>query len=268
MTHAIAQELYGIQALTGDRFFKLFDDWLALATAALSSDIGKEARYMAVMRRYGPREAGKPHPADHFANALGAFLRDCQQQSAANKRIGDILGTLYETESLANAYSGQFFTPELLAEMTARLMIEPTDAAITIADPACGSGRFFIAAQPLAPNATYYGTDIDETCVRMCALNMLVRNANASIVHGNTLTMECYGGFQIRSSPFGGSMIPLTSEQALHQLTATRQVIATEPTTSAQQSPVDASPTGAAAPGGSPQRPTVITKKGQFDFGF
>lgn len=223
---------------------------------------------MAVMRRYGPREPGKRHPADHFAKAFGAFLRDCQQQSAANKHISDILGVIYETESLANSYSGQFFTPEAICQLTAQMMITPTDEAISIADPACGSGRFFIAAQPLAPKATFYGTDIDETCVRMCALNMLVRNANASIVHGNTLTIECAGGFRIRSSPFGASMLPLTADEALRQLTATRAAIADGAEAAA---PIHARTAPRPAPRSThaPARPSVIVnKKGQFGFEF
>lgn len=51
---------------------------------------------------------------------------------------------------------------------------------------------------PLAPNATFYGIDRDLTCVHMSALNMLMRNADSVSVHGNTLSMETFGGYVTR----------------------------------------------------------------------
>ncbi|MBA4173410.1 MAG: hypothetical protein C0511_12385 [Hyphomicrobium sp.] len=68
MPHPIAQHLYKIQAQTGDSFFKLWDDWLNLAVAALSRQEGDDdERYMTIMRTYGPRTPGRDHPADHLA---------------------------------------------------------------------------------------------------------------------------------------------------------------------------------------------------------
>jgi type I restriction-modification system DNA methylase subunit len=203
--HPIADHLYKIQAATGDSFFKLWDDWLGLAVAALSKQTdADEERYMTIMRKYGPRTEGKDHPADHFARALGEFLRTCQAESALNSSFPDYLGQIYEQESLTNRYSGQFFTPEPLCQMMVQMTVEPTQEPVSIADPACGSGRFFVAAMPLAPNARFYGIDRDLTCVHMTALNMLVRNANSVIVHGNTLSMETFGGYRTHRTALGG----------------------------------------------------------------
>ena len=47
--------------------------------------------------------------------------------------------------------------------MMAKMMIEPTEDEITICDPACGSGRFFIHAQPLAREGPFTGIDRDRT---------------------------------------------------------------------------------------------------------
>jgi len=56
VTHPAARQLRQIR---GERFFQVFDDWLELSLAAFCRD---EDRYMATMKRYGPRENGKEHP--------------------------------------------------------------------------------------------------------------------------------------------------------------------------------------------------------------
>jgi hypothetical protein len=263
--HPIADHRYKISAMTGDSFFKLWDDWLGLAIAALSRQDGEsDERYMAIMRPYGPRAPGKEHPADHFAHALGAFMLACRTESALNGTFPDYLGTIYEQESLTNRYSGQFFTPKHLCKMMVHMTVEPTQEAISIADPACGSGRFFIAAQPLAPNATFYGTDRDLTCVHMTALNMLMRNANAVIVHGNTLSLECFGGYVTRSTIMGGVIRPLDAVAAKSVLVKTVEAMA------AKQAPGPVAPDTPPAASAEPQAaPIFVTnKKGQLGFHF
>lgn len=133
--------------------------------------------------------------------------------------------SLIRNDRCSNRYAGQFFTPQQLCKMMAQLTVAPTKEPVTIADPACGSGRFFIAAMPLAPNATFYGTSRDLTCVNMTALNMLTRNANAFVVHANTLSMECFGGYVTRSTALGGIISPLDATTARSILTATANAI-------------------------------------------
>ncbi len=268
MTHPIAKHLYAIQATTGEGFFRLWDDWLTLAVTAFCRD---DAAYMAVMSRYGARILGKRHPADHFANALGEFLRTCQSDSALGTPFPDTLGRIYEEEALTNNYAGQFFTPEHLCRMMANIIVEPTEEPITICDPACGSGRFFIAVQPQAPKATFTGIDRDLTCVHMTALNMLVCNADAYIVHGNTLSLETFGGYVTRRSVFGGEIRPLTAAQASTVLTTAAQAQAEQQPAPSLGSPL---PDPALPPtvdvSTSPKKPAPFKtdRKGQFGFDF
>lgn len=264
MPHPIAAHLYKISASTGESFFKLFDDWLALAVAAFAK---QEDAYMGVMRPYGPRIPNKDHPADHFAKALGELLLACRTESALNTTFPDYLGRIYEEEALTNKYSGQFFTPEHLCAMMAHMTIERTQDPITIADPACGSGRFFIAAMPLAPNATFYGTDRDLTCVHMTALNLLLRNANGVVVHGNTLSLECFGGYATRSTALGGTLHPLTATTARNVLVRTAEALQTPPAAPSPAPTTEAPPDTATT---TPSGPRVFAadKKGQFGFDF
>jgi hypothetical protein len=268
----IASHLYRI---THQRFFQSFDDWLALAVAAFLRD---EDTYMAIMRRYGPREVpigdgpvGKPtqqdHPADHFARALGEWMKAMQTEPA------DYLGTIYEQEAAANHYAGQFFTPESLTELMAAMTMpdEIPDTAI-VADPACGSGRPLIAGIRRNRYATFLGTDTDLTCVHMTALNCLVRNATTYVIHGNSLSLETWGGLYVRRSPFGGELHRLAREQ-------TDQLIwlpfARPETTTALTSPETAPVPAVTDP--APEAAAVLEEvaqsfktnnKGQIDFGF
>lgn len=156
--------------------------------------------------------------------------------------------------------------------MMAKMMIEPTADEITICDPACGSGRFFIHAQPLAPKAQFTGIDRDLTCVHMTALNMLVRNADATVIHGNTLSLETFGGYQTRRTAFGGAIRTLTAQQASTFLTAAVKAQAEQqPTTEPSPAPTAehaASPTPSTPEESASPQPFVVDRKGQMGFDF
>ena len=198
-----------LQRITHQHFFKSYEDCLALAVNAFLLD---DDAYMAIMRRYGPREAPmdtKDHPADHFARAIGVWMRAMQAEPA------DYLGRVYEEQAITNAYQGQFFTPEPLVELMATMTMpeELADSAI-VHDPACGSGRMLIAGIRRNRFATFVGVDTDLTCVHMAALNCLVRNANSWIVHGNSLSLEAWRGYHVRRTALGGELHRLSQEDA------------------------------------------------------
>lgn len=199
----IASHLYRIPH---QHFFRTFEDWLALAVNAFLRD---DDAYMAIMARYGPREQGTEHAADHFARALGAWMLAMQESPA------DYLGLVYEQEAVANSYAGQFFTPESVTEVMAQMTMPDTlpDNAL-VCDPACGSGRTLIAGIRRNRFATFMGVDTDVICVHMATLNCLVHNANSTIIHGNSLSLEAQGGFHVRQTAFGGELYRLTKEQA------------------------------------------------------
>ena len=260
---AIAKHLYRI---THQHFFRSFDDWLALTVNAFLRD---DDAYMAIMRTYGPREAPmgeKDHPADHFARATGEWMRAMQAAPA------DYLGRVYEQEAAANTYSGQFFTPEPLTELMAAMTMpdELPDTAL-VSDPACGSGRTLIAGIRRNRFATFVGTDVDLTCVHMTALNCLVRNANTYVIHGNSLSLETWGGFYVRRTPFGGELHRLGKDDTDRLI---RLPFAKSETTTALNAPAPAAPV-VAEPSPEAQtaladvaKPFTVDKKGQGDFGF
>lgn len=208
MTHPAVRELKKIE---GERFFRKFDDWLGLMLAAFERD---DPTYLKILERYGPRERGKAHPADHFARALGAIHHGMQEDNQAGV-IRDHLGEIYETEGAAEREMAQFFTPMPLCELMAQMIVDenaPEDARI--ADPACGSGRLFLACIRLRPKGFYFGVDKDVTCAKMTALNLLWRNVNATVIWGDTLRMKANGGWMTSRTALGGQVAAFDAARA------------------------------------------------------
>ena len=107
----------------------------------------------------------------------------------------DIKGDIYEGLLEKNAEdtksgAGQYFTPRaLIRAMVACVRPEP---GRTIADPACGTGGFFLAAYDFLTNpehyqldknqkaflkhATFYGNEIVAPTRRLCLMNMFLHN--------------------------------------------------------------------------------------------
>lgn len=257
-----------LQRIIHQHVFRTFEDWLALAVNAFLRD---DEAYMAVMRTYGPRTApmpsqpgGQDHPADHFARALGTWMRAMQAEPA------DYLGRTYEEQAVANHDQGQFFTPEPLVELMAAMTMptELPDTAV-VTDPACGSGRMLVAGIRRNRFAAFVGVDTDLTCIHMATLNCLVRNANTWLIQGNSLSLEARGSYNVRRTLFGGELHRLTPEQAAEVLRAPFAA----PDTATALSPAAPTVTTQPAPEASAALDDVAksfatNKKGQMDFGF
>ena len=105
----------------------------------------------------------------------------------------DLKGQIYEGLLEKNAEdtksgAGQYFTPRaLIKAMVACVQPEPSK---TIADPACGTGGFFLAAydyivqnhdldreqKEFLKNKTFYGNEIVANTRRLCLMNMFLHN--------------------------------------------------------------------------------------------
>jgi len=171
-------------------------DW-----ASLTSKVGEplEAHYLATLHKLG-NEPGM----------LGAIFFKAQnkiQDPAKLSRLvqlidaenwislgADTKGDLYEGLLQKNAEdtksgAGQYFTPRALIEaMVACIRPEPMK---TIADPACGTGGFFLGAynwltrpgatlnkaqKSFLRDKTFYGNEIVPNTRRMCLMNLFLHN--------------------------------------------------------------------------------------------
>ena len=152
----------------------------------------------------------------------------------------DVKGEIYEGLLQKNAEdiksgAGQYFTPRpLIRAMVECLRPEPKK---TIADPCCGSGGFFLAAQEFLTNPdnyildreqkeflkneTFYGNELVKTTFKMALMNLYLHNigdiyGNVPVTQGDSLLTD--PGYRVdyvlTNPPFGKkSSITMTNEE-------------------------------------------------------
>lgn len=150
----------------------------------------------------------------------------------------DIKGTIYEGLLEKNAEdtksgAGQYFTPRALIKVMVECIRPEPDK--TIADPACGTGGFFLAAydflqshypldkkqKEFLKHNTFYGNEIVANTRRLCLMNMFLHNIGeidgASLVSPNDALVAppSYSvDFVLANPPFGKkSSMTFTNEE-------------------------------------------------------
>jgi type I restriction-modification system DNA methylase subunit len=200
----ILKQLECLNAM-GHSSYSIFDDWLDLMLFALMRD---DENYLKIVNKYNnDREEGK-RPIDYFKNAFILLM------STMKETNDEVLGEIYMNWNISNKYSGQFFTPKHIAKFMAQL----TKPSGLINDPTCGSGIMLVESCKVMTfeeidEALFVGQDIDNTCFKMTALNMLFFNLNALIIWGDTLKMEYYKAFQTKRTYMGGEIRALSDTE-------------------------------------------------------
>jgi type I restriction enzyme M protein len=112
----------------------------------------------------------------------------------------DLFGDAYEylmTMYAANAgkSGGEFFTPQEVSELLARITVVGKKEVNKVYDPACGSGSLLLKfAKVLGKDQVrkgFYGQEINITTYNLCRINMFLHDINYEqfdIAHGDTLT--------------------------------------------------------------------------------
>ncbi|MDG9857398.1 N-6 DNA methylase [Pseudomonas nitroreducens] len=179
----------------------VFGDFVEMAAIAVSNGVDlaqrepREARYMALIRRYEPEEQKLfPQMLAELTMAL-EFGPD------------DVLGKVFGELELGNAARGQFFTPYSVCALMARQQVGDGDdlrrhiaskGFITLLEPAVGAGAMVIAmAEALQQEGLSYqnhmhvtAQDIDSRAVHMSYLQLSLLHIPATIILGNTLAAE------------------------------------------------------------------------------
>ena len=150
---------------------------------------------------------------DVNSNKLGATV--VNRNEALTKllnAIGDLnLGTFQENkiDAFGDAYEylmtmyassagksgGEFFTPQEVSELLARITLIGKDKVNKVYDPACGSGSLLLQyAKVLGKDKVeqgFFGQEINITTYNLCRINMFLHDINYEkfdIAHGDTLT--------------------------------------------------------------------------------
>lgn len=164
---------------------QVFSDFLTLLICAFSHG-RMEKLYMETIGRYEKPDAYT------ISEALGALV---VEMTGDGSGMIDVLGTYFE-ENLSHGRNGQFFTPQPVCDMMARMNL-PMKAGARILDPACGSGRMLMAMAKFNRNGYFYGADNDANCAKMATINLCLNSMYGEVAWMNSLTNEFYGGWEI-----------------------------------------------------------------------
>ncbi len=151
------------------------------------------------------KENERMHSLKHYVKMFELWGTACDNDGDAYD-YKEPLGDLF-MEFLSNAKNGQFFTPMHLCVLIQQLVVDEMQEEKTLSDPACGSGRTLIAANYVNRNLWLFGADIDERCVKMCALNMLINTCRGEVAHMNTLSLEHWKSYHINRYNIGGMFL-------------------------------------------------------------
>ena len=111
----------------------------------------------------------------------------------------DAFGDAYEYlmqmyASSAGKSGGEYYTPQEVSELLARITVVGKTEVNRVYDPACGSGSLLLKFAKVLPNGVrqgYFGQEINLTTYNLCRINMFLHNVNYEkfdIAHGDTLT--------------------------------------------------------------------------------
>ena len=114
-------------------------------------------------------------------------VRDMDLGSEFEENKIDAFGDAYEFlmtmyASNAGKSGGEFFTPQEVSELLARLTAADGHEIRSVYDPACGSGSLLLKFSKTIgkenPALKYYGQEINPTTYNLCRINMFLHNIN------------------------------------------------------------------------------------------
>lgn len=145
--------------------------------------------------KLGPTVARRNEKLVKLLDAIG----DLPLGSFSDNTI-DLFGDAYEYlmqmyASTAGKSGGEFYTPQEVSELLARIAVFGKTEVNKVYDPACGSGSLLLKfAKVLGHDKVrrgFFGQEINLTTYNLCRINMFLHDVNYEkfdIAHGDTLT--------------------------------------------------------------------------------
>ena len=130
---------------------------------------------------------------------LGASFQDNKIDAFGDAY--EFLMTMYASN--AGKSGGEFFTPQEVSELLARLTAADGHEIRSVYDPACGSGSLLLKFSKTIGKENsalkYFGQEINPTTYNLCRINMFLHNINYDnfdIQLGDTLTNPLHREFE------------------------------------------------------------------------
>ena len=148
--------------------------------------------------KLGPTVAKRNEKLVKLLDAIGDLPLSRRTGNFADNTI-DLFGDAYEYlmqmyASTAGKSGGEFYTPQEVSELLARITVVGKTEVNKVYDPACGSGSLLLKFAKVLPNGVrqgFFGQEINLTTYNLCRINMFLHDVNYEkfdIAHGDTLT--------------------------------------------------------------------------------
>jgi type I restriction system adenine methylase (hsdM) len=149
--------------------------------------------------KLGPTVAKRNEKLVKFLDAIGDLPLSNGSGSFSDNSI-DLFGDAYEYlmqmyASTAGKSGGEFYTPQEVSELLARITVVGKSEVNKVYDPACGSGSLLLKFVKVLGHDKvrqgFFGQEINLTTYNLCRINMFLHDVNYEkfdIAHGDTLT--------------------------------------------------------------------------------
>ncbi|MGD0584462.1 MAG: type I restriction-modification system subunit M [Oryzomonas sp.] len=149
--------------------------------------------------KLGPTVAKRNEKLVKLLDAIGELPLSNDSGSFSDNSI-DLFGDAYEYlmqmyASTAGKSGGEFYTPQEVSDLLARITVVGKSEVNKVYDPACGSGSLLLKfAKVLGHDKVrqgFFGQEINLTTYNLCRINMFLHDINYEkfdIAHGDTLT--------------------------------------------------------------------------------
>ena len=153
-----------------------------------------EAAYLALVKRFRSPEKSA---------AIIKEMLNTTVEGLERNGMEDFLGPIF-MDVAGNAFMGQFFTPPEVSRLMAHISMGHVPQSLqpgqvfTIHEPTCGFGAMVLSTANVlrehgvdpSRQAHFTMVDIDITCVRASFIQATLCAVSATVIHGNTLTLD------------------------------------------------------------------------------
>lgn len=199
--------------------YDIFFDFIQCAAMAFANSIEIkdskpwreiEDRYMSIVKKYEPDEFRK------FGDIMKLLIDFADQRQG----IHDVIGPIFEGLGMGSKQAGQFFTPEHIAYLMARISLPESKIQqevherghCSIYEPTCGAGVNLLMGARVMLERGYnpqkllviHGADIDFKCVCMTYLQLSIYHIPGVIQHQDTLEKKVYSTWMTPAYVLGG----------------------------------------------------------------
>lgn len=149
--------------------------------------------------KLGPTVAKRNEKLVKLLDAIGDLPLASNEGGFTENTI-DLFGDAYEYlmqmyASTAGKSGGEFYTPQEVSELLARITVVGKTEVNKVYDPACGSGSLLLKFVKVLGHDKvrqgFFGQEINLTTYNLCRINMFLHDVNYEkfdIAHGDTLT--------------------------------------------------------------------------------